>query len=324
MELKERRCLVKTLHIFLTLGRKLKLKTCPLRKKKKRSVDLKIKGMITALVTPFFENGDIDFESLGKLVQFQLDGGVEGFVISGTTAESPNLSNEEVSKIFRFIKDRVPLDFPLILGVGTNSTQGTIDKIKALEGLDPQAYLVVVPYYNKPSQEGLFQHFKKVAGATEKDILLYDVPGRTVVEISVDTVAKLSEIKNIVGIKDATGDLEKLKKYLSSISDKDFSYLSGDDGTTVDFVALGGHGVISVLSHILPSEFKNAMVQGDFSSYEKICNLLFVEPNPTPVKKALKLMKVIEDDFVRLPLVRMSAENADELTKELSKLGVIQ
>jgi len=279
-------------------------------------------GLITALITPFKEDFSIDFDSLEKLVEQQVDGGVEGFVISGTTAESPNLSMEEVISIFKFVKERVPDDFQMILGAGSNSTSATVDKIKKLDDLDSDGFLIVVPYYNKPTQAGMVAHFKAAAAATEKDILLYDVPGRTIVELSVDTVVELSSISNIVGLKDATGNLEKAKLLKSSLS-SNFILLSGDDDTTVDFVKLGGHGAISVLSHVVPREFKTAMNNGEgFERLAYLCSLLFSEPNPTPVKKALKEMGVIQDDQLRLPLLRMTDEGAEGLLTEMIKVGL--
>ncbi len=282
-------------------------------------------GMITALVTPFNGDGGIDFKSLETLVEAQLKAGVEGFVISGTTAESPNLSNEEVKQLFETIKKLCPKGFQLILGAGTNSTSGTIEKIKEFDALKPSGYLVVTPYYNKPTQAGLVAHFTAIAASTKTEVLLYDVPGRTVVEISPETVVELSKVKNIVGIKDATGNVSKIKdlKKNNEIS-KGFLFLSGDDGTTCDFIKEGGDGVISVLSHIIPSEFKACMRgEGDFSRYSNLCDLLFVEPNPTPTKFALKQMGILATDEMRLPLLPLTTQNSEALRTELKILGVL-
>jgi len=279
-------------------------------------------GLITALITPFNDDFSIDFGSLEKLVEQQVSGGVEGFVISGTTAESPNLSAEEVESIFKAVKELVPKDFQLILGAGSNSTAGTVDRILRLEALDPDGFLIVVPYYNKPTQAGMVAHFKAVAAATDRDIILYDVPGRTTVEMSVDTVVELSAVSNIVGIKDATGNLEKAKLWKDAVG-PNFLLFSGDDDTTVDFVKLGGHGAISVLSHVVPKEFKAAMKTGEgFERLAYLCTLLFSEPNPTAVKKALKIMEVIKDDQLRLPLLRMTGEGSEKLITEMKKAGL--
>lgn len=285
---------------------------------------MKIKGgMFTALVTPFYKSGEVDFESLKRLVEDQIDKGVDGFVVAGTTGESPNLSFQEIEQVFISVKENSPKNTPIILGVGTNSTSGTIARVQSFEHLNADAYLVVTPYYNKPTQQGLVAHFSHIAAATEKDIILYDVPGRTIVEMDSDTVAELAKIPNIIGIKDATGRIEKLKEMQSKV-EGNFVYLSGDDGTTCEFIKEGGHGVISVLSHVVPAEFKAAM-QGevDFAKYANLCDLLFCEPNPTPVKFALNKMKILETPLLRLPLLELSSESAPLLEDEMKKVGVL-
>jgi 4-hydroxy-tetrahydrodipicolinate synthase len=279
-------------------------------------------GLITALITPFKDDGSIDFDSLESLVEQQVAGGVEGFVISGTTAESPNLSPDEIESIFKAVKGHVPDDFQMIIGAGNNSTSSTVERIQRFDALDSDGFLIVVPYYNKPTQAGMIAHFKEAAAATKKDILLYDVPGRTIVEMSVDTVVELSSISNIVGIKDATGNLEKAKVLKESLS-PGFLLLSGDDGSTVDFIKLGGHGAISVLAHVVPKELKASMKSGEgFERLAYLCSLLFSEPNPTPVKRALKEMGVIKDDQLRLPLLRMTDEGSESLLTEMIKVGL--
>lgn len=282
-------------------------------------------GMITALVTPFKSSGEVDFESLKSLVLSQVSNGVDGFVVNGTTAESPNLSMAEVKEIFGVVKENSPESFQLIIGAGTNSTRGTVEKIKELESLNPTGFLIVVPYYNKPSQAGMIAHFTEAALATDKDIVLYDIPGRSVVEMEVSTIAELSKIKNIVAVKDATGNIDKLKKLVSN-SDipKDFIFMSGDDGSTCEFVKEGGHGVISVLSHVIPKEFKACMKgEADFAPYAKLCDLLFTEPNPTPCKFALKEMGIISDNEMRLPLLKISEDLAKDVLMELKSLKVL-
>jgi 4-hydroxy-tetrahydrodipicolinate synthase len=278
--------------------------------------------MFTALITPFKENLEIDFVSLRKLVEHQIKNGVDGFVISGTTAESPNLSVEEVESIFSFIKEIVPDKFPLIIGAGTNSTCSTVERIQRFEDLNPDGFLIVVPYYNKPSQAGMLAHFQTAASATQKNIILYDIPGRSVVEMTAETIFELSKVKNIIGLKDATGSLEKLSLIKNLVGD-DFLLFSGDDGSTVDFIKQGGHGVISVLSHLVPKDFKVCMYKdSDFSPYGKLTDLLFSEPNPTPVKKVLKEMGLIASDQVRLPLVKMSDQGSKVLMNEVKKVGL--
>ena len=215
-------------------------------------------GLITALITPFKTDGSIDYDSLGALTKDQIKKGVEGFVISGTTGESPNLSQEEVKSLYLFVRELAPTGIQIIIGAGTNSTYKTLENVKFYDDLKPDAYLLATPYYNKPSQSGLFKHFKAIANSTDLDILLYDIPSRSIVEISVETTLKLSKILNIVGIKDATGNLEKLAA-LKEVLPKEFLLLSGDDDSCADFIEQGGHGVISVLSHLVPREILKSL-----------------------------------------------------------------
>lgn len=280
-------------------------------------------GLITALITPFNSEGSIDFDSVDRLVKDQVSKSVDGIVISGTTGESPNLSNEEVKELFQFVKERVIDETQLIIGAGTNSTHKTIANIKSYEALKPDAYLLATPYYNKPSQEGLYEHFKTIAQSTETDILLYDIPGRSIVEISVETTLKLSKIKNIIGTKDATGNLEKLSKLKEVLAD-DFLLLSGDDDSCCDFIKQGGHGVISVLSHLVPVEMKRSFSgEEDYSKYLKLSGQIFKEPNPCPVKSCLQMMGLIKEDHVRLPLVSTTEALKSELSETLKDLELI-
>lgn len=288
------------------------------------------KGTWTALVTPF-RNGDIDWSSLKKLVHNQLDAGIEGFVISGTTGESPTLTKEEKKNIFLFIKNEVSAHVPLMLGTGTNSTAETIEATREAESLGADAALVVVPYYNKPPQRGLFEHYKQVAQNTSLPIMLYNVPGRTVASLELETIKQLSEIKNIIGIKEATGNIEFGSKILSSCH-KDFIVLSGDDGTTVELCYEGGHGVISVLSHIIPKEFKDLVDRAiskdkasidDFKKYVELTKHLFSEANPIPVKAALQSMNIIENDELRLPLCKMDSDKRNVLENEMKRLALL-
>ncbi len=274
----------------------------------------KFKGVISALVTPFHDvNGqlEVDYNSLEKLVQYQLDGDIHGFVVNGTTAESPTLKKSEVRKIFSVIRAQVGLNFPLILGTGSNSTEKAIEDTKIAEELGADAALVVVPYYNKPPQRGLIQHFKSVARSVDLPIILYNVPGRTITGMAVDTIIELSEFKNIVGIKEASGDL-KFDQELKSKLKKDFIFLSGDDGTYLDFLNLGGHGIISVMSNLLPAQcvqWAHQIQTGEFAqaarSFEKYKNLIdamYVEANPIPLKWMLYKQGLIQSAELRLPL----------------------
>ncbi len=285
---------------------------------------MKFEGIYTAIVTPFDKDLNICFDSLERLIKHQIDGGVKGFVVNGTTGESPTLTASEVRNVYKFIKEKTPKDFPLILGVGTNSTKKTMDNILFFEDLEPTAYLVVTPYYNKPPQRGLVNHFTKVSKATTRPVILYDVPGRTITKIDTVTTKKLSEVENIVAIKDATGDMDVIKEH-QSFGLENFSYLSGDDGTTCEYVNLGGNGVISVLSHIIPKEF-DLCIKGeeDFSKWSKLCDLLFVEANPIPVKWALYKMGIINTPHLRAPLCDMDQTKAQDLETEMKNLGLLK
>ncbi len=267
----------------------------------------KFKGVITALITPFYQ-GKVDYDSLAKLVDFQIKKGVEGFVVNGTTAESPTLSEEEVEKIFHFIKARVAKDFPLIVGTGSNSTEKTIAASVAAEKMGADGVLVVVPYYNKPPQRGLFEHFKQVASSINIPTILYNVPSRTITALELDTIKKLSAHPSIVGIKEASGNIDFAKAIRQQCGET-FLLLSGDDGTYDDFKKAGGDGVISVSSHIIPEE----MLQVKASENLELINMLFCEANPMPVKMALYLMGIIRSPECRLPLVTMAEDKVPAL-----------
>lgn len=287
-------------------------------------------GVFTALVTPFKKN-EIDEVSLRALVRQQIEGGVNGLVVNGTTAESPTLSEMEVLECFNIVQSEVPQDVFVVVGTGSNSTQKTIEATQRAEELGADAALVVVPYYNKPTQEGLFEHFKSVAENTNLDIILYNVPGRTVTDLKPETVARLSEIKNIKAIKDATGDISVAKQIFKLCPD-DFALLSGDDATYLNLIHSGGVGVISVISNLIPTECckwnqqalkKDPLGKEEFKAYEKLVGLLFKEPNPVPTKAALKMMKIIESDEVRLPLVTCSETLRNEIELCLKELKII-
>lgn len=275
------------------------------------------KGVFTALITPF-QNGQVDYESLERLVDFQLKNGVQGFVINGTTAESPTLTASEREKIFSFIKARVPKDFPLIMGTGSNSTAKTIEESKDAEKLGADAILVVVPYYNKPPQRGLLEHFKAVADATNIPNILYNVPSRTITFLELETIKKLSEHPNILGVKEASGDIEFAQQIRKACGES-FLLLSGDDGSYDQFMAAGGDGTISVASHIIPK----AMLGRKASENRDVIDMLFVEANPIPVKKALHLMGIIKSPECRLPLVTLAEAHTDKMKKLLKQKGLI-
>lgn len=290
-----------------------------------------LKGVFTAIITPF-RDGKVDFRSLEKLIDHQVANGVDGFVINGTTGESPTLSKSERDEMFKLVREKTRGEKVLILGTGSNSTEKTVEATREAEKLGADAALVVVPYYNKPPQRGLYAHFKHTADAVSIPIILYNVPGRTITSLAVETIRDLSKIKNIVGIKEATGNIDFARDIIAACG-RDFILLSGDDGTYAEFLAAGGHGVISVASHVLPKEFAAwtaAAAKGDFSvaraGIQKtlpLINELFSEANPIPVKKAVQLMGLVESSELRLPLVELAEEKLPALRREMKACGVL-
>ncbi|GIL17225.1 MAG: 4-hydroxy-tetrahydrodipicolinate synthase [Oligoflexia bacterium] len=276
------------------------------------------KGTITALVTPFFQ-GKIDFPSLEQLIKDQIRRGVTGFVISGTTGESPTLNQDEKKAIFDFVKKNVPDQITLIMGTGSNSTQKTIEDSRLAEKWGADGILVVVPYYNKPPQRGLFEHFKAVASSVQIPVILYNVPGRTVASLEVDTIKKLSELPNVIGIKEATGNIEFAKQIKQACGDQ-FIMLSGDDGTLDEFMKVGGHGVISVASHIIPEAMSKLIIKEN----RDLIDMLFIEANPIPIKMALYLTGVIRSPELRLPLVELSQGATEKLKKLMTEKGLLK
>lgn len=293
----------------------------------------KISGVLTALVTPFDSNMKVDFKSLERMVRYQTSKGVKGFVVNGTTAESPTLEEAEVKDIWQAVKSYVSDDTVLILGTGSNSTAKTVKDTQKAKDWKADAALVVVPYYNKPPQRGLFQHFKTVAEETGQPILLYNVPGRTITSLSVETTVELSYVKNIIGIKDATGDMDIAQSIQTKVN-KDFVLLSGDDGTYASYLKAKGHGIISVGSHIIPDVFvkiTELSVAGKFdeslklqNDYKDLIDSLYVEANPIPVKKALHLLHQINSAILRLPLLEAQASTEERLKIEMRKKDLPQ
>lgn len=289
------------------------------------------KGTLTALVTPF-KNGMVDFKSLDRLVEHQLKNGVDGFVVNGTTGESPTLTENERTEVFQRVRAVAGEKVPLIMGTGSNDTAKTIDDSKKAEALGADAILVVVPYYNKPPQRGLFAHFKSVASSVQIPTILYNVPGRTITSLNVETIRDLAKVPGIVGIKEASGKIDFASEIINSCG-KDFIMLSGDDGTYVEFLGVGGHGVISVASHVIPrqmAQWKKWVADGeiakarqDIEKYNQLINLLFIEANPIPVKKAVQLMGLIDSAELRLPLVELEPVHVKSLEIEMKKVGVI-
>ena len=285
------------------------------------------RGTFTAVVTPF-HNGAVDFSALEKLVKLQIAAGITGIVAVGTTAESPTLTHEEkheiIQRTIKFAKGRCQV----IAGAGTNSTRDSIDAAKFAEKAGADGALLVAPYYNKPSQEGLFRHFKAIAEATSLPIMLYNIPGRCSVDIMPETVARLAkECRNIVSIKEASGSVERVSDLRRHLPES-FTILSGDDSLTLPFMAVGAAGVVSVASNLFPSEvcaLVRACESGDLKSASKLHRRLlpvfkdlFIEPNPVPAKTALGWRGGMSG-AVRLPLCAMSEANQARLRKTLEE-----
>lgn len=285
-------------------------------------------GSITALVTPF-RNGQVDEAAFKGLIEFQIANGTNGIVPCGTTGESATLSYEEHNRVIELAIESAAKRIPVIAGTGSNSTAETITLTKHAEKAGADAALLITPYYNKPTQQGLYEHYRTVAGEVGIPIILYNVPGRTGVNMLPETVARLSEIKNIIGIKEATGSLQQVSDILE-YSKKGFIVLSGDDFTTLPLLAIGGHGVISVTSNVLPRMVSDMVRSFEAGKMEEARRLhyklqplhraMFIETNPIPVKTALAMMGMIGEEM-RLPLVAMTEANRAKLISALKELG---
>lgn len=281
----------------------------------------------TAMVTPFDSKGHIDFPKTEQLINYLIANGTESLVVSGTTGESPTLSKEEKIALFKHVVKIVDKRVPVIAGTGNYNTYESIELTKKAEQIGVDAIMLVAPYYNKPNQEGLYQHFKAVAECTGLPILLYNIPGRSVVNIEPETIIRLSKISNIVAVKEASGNLNNMTKIIANTSD-DFELYTGDDGVTLPVLAIGGAGVISVASHVIGNEIQEMVtkfLQGDVNGASKlhqqllpIMEGLFIAPNPVPVKTALQL-KGLDVGPVRLPLVPLTEQERVELSKLLKK-----
>jgi len=291
-----------------------------------------IQGCGTALVTPFRQDGSIDQDALRRLVQFQLREGIDFLVPCGTTGETPTLEHGEYLGVIRLVLEETAGKAPVIAGVGGNSTKKVIELAQEVERLGVQGILSVAPYYNKPTQEGLYQHFKAVAESTHLPVILYNVPGRTSSNIEPGTVARLSKVPNIVGIKEASGSITQQMEVMNEV-DPGFRVLSGDDAFTLPLMALGGVGVISVASNEIPgpmTRLAHLLLDGRYDEARKLnAELLplmqanFIETSPIPVKAALAMMGMIEEVY-RLPLVPMRPENRAKLEKVLAAQGLLQ
>jgi 4-hydroxy-tetrahydrodipicolinate synthase len=288
------------------------------------------KGALTAIVTPF-KNGKVDEAALRSLIDRLIANGSDGIVPCGTTGESATLTHEEHNRVIDIAVDEAGGRVPVIAGTGSNSTDETVMLTRHALGAGADAALLITPYYNKPSQAGLYEHYRRVAESVEIPQILYNVPGRTGVNMLPATVARLAKIKNIVGIKEATGNMEQASEIIASVPES-FCLLSGDDATVLPFLCIGGHGVISVTSNVAPMDMSRmckSFFDGDLAGARKLhykllplSQAMFVETNPVPVKTALAMMGLVREEF-RLPLVGLQEANRAKLEATLKGYGLI-
>jgi 4-hydroxy-tetrahydrodipicolinate synthase len=294
------------------------------------SVKTSFRGSFTALVTPF-SNGSLDEKAFRGLVDWQIAEGTNGLVPVGTTGESPTLSHEEHRQVVEWCIEQAKGRVPVIAGSGSNSTREAIELSQHAEEAGADAVLVVTPYYNKPTQEGLYQHFKAINDAIGIPIIIYNIPMRSVIDMSVDTMTRLFELNNIAGVKDATANVARVSQQRAAMGEE-FNQLSGEDATVLGFMAHGGHGCISVTSNVAPrlcAEFHDACLKGDYATalklHDKLMPLhtaLFIETNPAPAKYALSVLDKCSDT-VRLPMVRLAEKTKIAVREAMVHAGLI-
>lgn len=287
--------------------------------------------LMTAMITPYDENLEVNYPKTAELAKYLADNGSEGIVVSGTTGESPVLTKEEKMSLLKVVKDAVGDRVKVWIGTGSNNTKQSIEMSREAEKLGADGVMLVCPYYNKPTQEGLYQHFKAIAESVSLPVMLYNVPGRTASNLLPETAAKLADIKNVVAIKEASGDLDQVSKLIRLLPDKVLVY-SGDDSLTLPIMSLGGYGVISIASHLAGNDIKDmiyAFVSGDVKKASKmhldlfpLFKGLFVTTNPIPVKEALNLKGFNVGGF-RLPLTGIGEQERDFLVKLLKEYNLI-
>ncbi len=291
------------------------------------------KGSNVALITPFKDN-NLDEESYIKLINFHLENNTNGLVPAGTTGESPTLSHKEHERVIELCIQEAKGKIPVIAGTGSNSTEEAVALTKHAEKAGADGALVVTPYYNKPTQEGLYQHYKAINDNTNLPIIIYNIPSRCVIDMSVDTMARLFELKNIAGVKDATGDLKRLDQTIEKLG-SEFIQLTGEDGLALEFNKRGGVGIISVTANIAPKlcsdfqKYSKSKLDNEFKEAERLDKMLqplhkslFIESNPAPVKYAAKLLELCNDE-IRLPLVKIKKETQEEVKKALLSAKLI-
>ncbi len=290
-----------------------------------------LRGAIAAIVTPF-NKGKIDEAGLRNLIEFQIANGTHGIVPCGTTGESPTLSHEEHARVVEIAVECTARRVPVIAGTGSNSTEEAISLTRHAKKAGADAALMISPYYNKPTQEGIYRHFEQVAKTVDIPIILYNIPGRTASNIEPATIERLSRIDNIAGVKEASGSMKQITDIIALCAD-DFIVVSGEDYLTFPLLCVGGRGVISVVSNVAPRQMAdlcNLFFDGKFEESRKLyykllplLHILFIETNPAPVKAALAMMREIESEEVRLPLVAMSEGNKERLRKVLEAQGLL-
>jgi 4-hydroxy-tetrahydrodipicolinate synthase len=294
-------------------------------------VDINLKGMGVALITPFKEDESVDYEALGRLIDFQLQNGTDYLVVLGTTAETPTLTEQEKKEIVSMVVSKVRGRIPVVLGVGGNCTRSVVEKLKHdnFDGID--AILSVVPYYNKPSQEGIYQHYKAISEATDLPIILYNVPGRTGVNMTAETTLRVArDFKNVVAVKEASGNITQMDDIIKN-KPANFDVISGDDGITFPLITLGAVGVISVIGNAFPKEFSKMVrlaLNGDYNNaltihhrFTELIELLFVDGNPAGAKSILNAMGYIENKL-RLPLVPTRITTFEKIRLVLRELSI--
>ncbi len=290
-----------------------------------------VKGAITAMVTPFNKDGSVDVDGLIQNTQFQIENGIAGLVPLGTTGESPTIRDDERAVIIRTVVETANRRVPVIVGTGTNSTRSTIEHTEQAKQLGADAVLIVNPYYNKPTQEGLYRHVRAVASRVDIPIVLYNIQGRTGVNIETATMQRFKEFKTVVGVKEASGNLEQMKSVIQTMG-PDFSVVSGDDNMTLSLLREGGRGVISVVSNLLPrqvADMCNFALDSNWKEAENIDRYLqplykaaFIETNPIPIKAAMNLAAHPAGPL-RLPMCELSAEHEQELARVLKEMKVL-
>ena len=294
-------------------------------------VDINLKGMGVALITPFKEDESVDYEALGRLVDYQVQNGTDYLVVLGTTAETPTLTEEEKKEIVSLVVSKVRGRIPVVLGFGGNCTRSIVEKLKNdnFDGID--AILSVVPYYNKPSQEGIYQHYKAISEATTLPIVIYNVPGRTGVNMTAQTTLRIArDFKNVVAVKEASGNITQMDDIIKN-KPANFEVISGDDGITFPLITLGAVGVISVIGNAFPKEFSKMVrlaLNGDYNNaltihhrFTELIELLFVDGNPAGVKSILNTMGYIENKL-RLPLVPTRITTYEKIRDVLRQLSI--